>query len=56
VEVSFEALGAAQTRVVLEHRNIDRHGEGWEQMHGAVGSPDGWAFGLQRFGERLQKG
>jgi uncharacterized protein YndB with AHSA1/START domain len=56
VEVRFDAVGATQTRVVLEHRNIDRHGDGWEQMHGAVGSPDGWAVGLQSFAERLQRG
>jgi uncharacterized protein YndB with AHSA1/START domain len=56
VEVRFDAVGTAQTRVVLEHRNIDRHGDGWQQMHGAVGSPDGWAGGLARFARHLQKG
>jgi uncharacterized protein YndB with AHSA1/START domain len=56
VEVRFSAVGPEQTRVVLEHRNIERHGGGWEQMHGAVGSPDGWATGLGRFAERVQRG
>jgi uncharacterized protein YndB with AHSA1/START domain len=56
VEVSFDSVTSQRTRVVLEHRHIDRHGEGWEQMHGAVGSPDGWNTGLQRFAERVQKG
>jgi hypothetical protein len=28
--------------VELEHRNLDRHGEGWEGMRDAVGSPNGW--------------
>jgi uncharacterized protein YndB with AHSA1/START domain len=54
VEVRFDALGPDRTQVVLEHRHIDRHGDGWEQMHAAVGSPDGWGSGLQRFAERMQ--
>ena len=42
VEVRFVAEGPDRTKVELEHRNLDRHGEGWEQMRDAVGSPDGW--------------
>lgn len=53
VEVRFQSEGPERTRVELEHRNIDRHGDGWEQMHGAVGSPDGWDSGLQAFAVRL---
>jgi uncharacterized protein YndB with AHSA1/START domain len=53
VEVRFQSEGPERTRVELEHRNIDRHGDGWEQMRGAVGSPDGWDRGLQRFAARL---
>jgi hypothetical protein len=55
-EVRFIAETDDQTRVVLEHRNIHRHGDGWEQMHGAVGSPDGWDVGLQRFAARIAEG
>jgi hypothetical protein len=33
--------------VELEHRHIDRHGEGWQGMSVAVGSPDGWDAGLK---------
>jgi uncharacterized protein YndB with AHSA1/START domain len=54
VEVRFVAEGPARTRVELEHRHLDRHGEGWQQMRDAVGSPDGWAVGLRRFGERVK--
>jgi hypothetical protein len=51
VEVRFVSEGSDRTRVELEHRNLDRHGEGWEQVRGAVGSPDGWSRGLQRFAD-----
>ena len=54
VEVRFFTETTKQTRVELEHRKIHRHGEGWEQMHGAVGSPEGWDAGLQRFAIRLK--
>jgi uncharacterized protein YndB with AHSA1/START domain len=49
VEVRFSADGPDRTYVELEHRNIDRHGEGWEGMRDAVGSPNGW--NLQRFAD-----
>jgi len=54
VEVRFVSETSERTRVVLDHRNIDRHGEGWEQMRDAVGSPEGWTVGLGRFAARLQ--
>jgi uncharacterized protein YndB with AHSA1/START domain len=49
VAITFTAEGENRTRVELEHRNLDRHGEGWEKMRDAVGSPDGWGEGLRRF-------
>ncbi len=52
VEVRFLPEGDDRTRVELEHRRIDRHGDGWERMRDAVGSPNGWLIGLQRFAER----
>jgi uncharacterized protein YndB with AHSA1/START domain len=51
VEVRFAAEASGRTRVELEHRNLERHGEGWEQMRDAVGSPDGWGIGLRRFAD-----
>jgi uncharacterized protein YndB with AHSA1/START domain len=52
VEVRFTPEGDG-TLVELEHRHIERHGEGWEKMRDAVGSPDGWGKGLRAFAERL---
>jgi uncharacterized protein YndB with AHSA1/START domain len=49
VEVRFTADGPDRTHVSLEHRNLDRHGEGWHAMRDAVGSPGGWS--LERFAE-----
>jgi hypothetical protein len=54
--VSFVAEAPDRTRVELEHRNIERHGDGWERMRDAVGSPDGWRIGLQRFAEEAAAG
>jgi uncharacterized protein YndB with AHSA1/START domain len=50
-EVRFIPEGPDRTRVELEHRNLERHGEGWEAMRDAVGSPSGWNAGLQSFAE-----
>ena len=53
VEVRFIAEAPERTRVELEHRNLDRHGDGWEQMRDAVGSEGGWPRGLHAFAQRL---
>jgi uncharacterized protein YndB with AHSA1/START domain len=51
IEVRFLPEGPDRTRVELEHRHLDRHGDGWERMRDAVGSPEGWSGGLRRFAE-----
>jgi uncharacterized protein YndB with AHSA1/START domain len=53
VEVLFISETPERTRVELEHRNLDRHGEGWEGAREGVGSADGWPLYLQRFAELL---
>jgi uncharacterized protein YndB with AHSA1/START domain len=47
VEVRFVAEAPDRTRVELEHRGLERHGEGWEGVRDALGR--GWDVGLQRF-------
>jgi uncharacterized protein YndB with AHSA1/START domain len=53
VEVLFTSETPERTRVELEHRNLDRHGEGWEGTRDAVGSPGGWPGCLEAFAERV---
>lgn len=55
VEFRFIPEGPERTRVELEHRHLDRHGEGWEGMRDAVGSPEGWNRGLRAFGDRAEE-
>jgi uncharacterized protein YndB with AHSA1/START domain len=49
VEVRFVADGPDRTRVELEHRHLDRHGEGWEGTREGVAADQGWPLYLQRF-------
>ena len=53
VEVRFHSESPDRTRVELEHRHIDRHGEGWEQLRESVAGEGGWPGCLRRFAERL---
>ena len=49
VEVRFVDEGEGKTRVELEHRHLDRHGDGWESEREAVDGEGGWPLYLQRF-------
>jgi uncharacterized protein YndB with AHSA1/START domain len=48
VEVTFTPISDTATRVDLHHRHLERHGDGWQDMAQAVGSPSGWLIHLER--------
>ncbi len=53
VEVRFVAEAPDRTRVELEHRNLHRHGAGWEAERDGVGGEQGWPLYLGTFAEQV---
>ena len=53
VEVRFISETVDRTRVELEHRNLERHGDGWEGVREDVGGEGGWPLYLRRFADVL---
>jgi uncharacterized protein YndB with AHSA1/START domain len=56
VEVQFVAEASERTRVQLEHRYLDRHGEGWEALRDGVGGSEGWPLYLERYAALFEAG
>ena len=48
-EVRFVAEAPERTRVEIEHRNLDRHGEGWEGVREGIRGDQGWPLYLDRY-------
>ena len=52
VEVRFTPE-AGQTKVELEHRHFERHGESGERLRTAVEKPEGWSYVLGNFAKAV---
>jgi len=55
VEVRFFSETTERTRVELEHRNLDRHGFGWESVRDGVDNEAGWPLYLQRYAALFER-
>jgi uncharacterized protein YndB with AHSA1/START domain len=56
VEVRFIGETFERTRVQLEHRYLDRHGESWEALREGVQGDQGWPLYLQRYANLIAQG
>ena len=53
VEVRFVPESADRTRVELEHRHLDRHGDEWPSLREGVEGDQGWPLYLQRYADEV---
>jgi uncharacterized protein YndB with AHSA1/START domain len=56
VEVRFVGESPDRTRVELEHRHLDRHGSGWEDVREGVDGEEGWPLYLARYAALVPSG
>ncbi len=54
-EVRFIAETPSRTRLELEHRHLERHGQGWEGVREGVEGDQAWPLYLKRFAERIAR-
>jgi hypothetical protein len=54
VEIRFHSEGPDSTLVELEHRKIERHGEGAEQLRTIFDDPGAWSAILDSFARNLE--
>jgi uncharacterized protein YndB with AHSA1/START domain len=54
VEVRFTEEAHGRTRVDLEHRHFERHGEGWETMRTQVDGGMGWGALLGLYAAQVE--
>lgn len=49
VDIRFTSEAPDRTRVLLEHRHLDRHGDGWLSVREGVDNEGGWPLYLARY-------
>ncbi len=49
VALEFIAEGPEVTRLEFEHRLLERHGAGWQELRKAVDAPGGWTLVLAQY-------
>jgi len=54
-EVRFVAETPGRTRVEVQHRHLDRHGDGWQGVREGVGGDEGWRLYLDRYAGLLAR-
>ncbi|MCZ2819046.1 SRPBCC family protein [Modestobacter sp. VKM Ac-2977] len=54
VEVRFVAEGPQLTRLELEHRHLDRHGDGWQAVRDGVADDAGWPLYLSGYADLVR--
>jgi len=54
VRITFTDEGDGHTRVDVEHRHLERHGEGADAMRAGVGGEGGWGDLLAVFAARIE--
>jgi uncharacterized protein YndB with AHSA1/START domain len=55
VEVRFTAESDTRTRVELEHRKLEQHGDGWRAVADGTSGEAGWPLYLRRYSEIAAK-
>lgn len=51
VDVRFTSTTPGTTIVVLEHTELERHGEGWEALHASISGDNGWTVILAGYAD-----
>jgi uncharacterized protein YndB with AHSA1/START domain len=52
-EVRFTSETPHRTRVEIEHRKLEHHGEGWESVRDGVDGDRGWPLYLNRYADLI---
>ncbi len=55
VEIRFIPESPERTRVELEHRHIDHHGDGWEGLRAGIAGDGGWPLYLGRYVQQVDQ-